>query len=69
MVGSDLAGIGANIKNGIQTLRAGGKKVVLVIDQIDLLLATNSGSDGISAESIGDMLMELRQVRHTLVVR
>lgn len=42
--------------------------MVLVIDQLDLLLATSTGDgkDGIAAQGLGEALMELRQVSATL---
>ena len=58
----------AKIKSAIQALKAHGGDVVLVIDQLDLLLATSSGQDGITASSLGDLMMELRQVRISEVV-
>jgi len=59
---SDLAEVSGEIQRTIQSLKDanGGGKVVLVIDQPDLLLA--AGGDQIGAVAIGEMLMGLREV-------
>lgn len=59
---NDLSRIASQIKAAIHALKAHGGDVVLVIDQLDLLLATSNGQDGITASTLGDLLMELRQV-------
>jgi elongator complex protein 6 len=54
--------VSEEIQDVIQTLKDGqeGRKIVLVIDQLDLLLAT--GGDQIGAVGLGEMLMGLREV-------
>jgi elongator complex protein 6 len=49
------------IKTEIIALKSqAGNKVLVVIDQFDLLLA--AGGDGINAVSLGEMVMGLREV-------
>ena len=60
--GNDLSRIATKTKALIQTLKAQGGDVVLVIDQLDISLATSNGQDDITASSLGDLMMELRQV-------
>ena len=57
---SNLNHVHAEIEKSIQMLNEGGGKVVLVIDQLDLLLA--AGGDQISVGALGDMLLRLREV-------
>ena len=64
--GTDLGRIATKIKSAIQALKAQGGNVVLVIDQLDFLLASSNGQDGIISITLGEMLMELRQVCGTL---
>lgn len=64
--GNDLARIASKIKGAIQALKVQGGNVVLVIDQLDFLLASSNGQDGITPSTLGEMLMELRQVCGTL---
>jgi hypothetical protein len=40
-------------------------KVVLVVDQLDLLLAAGEGGDGVA---VGEMILELREVRRLLFI-
>lgn len=61
--GNDLSRIAAKIKAAIQAQKAQGGDMVLVIDQLDLLLATSNGQDGITVSGLGDLMVELRQVR------
>lgn len=60
--GNELSRIASKVKAAIQALKAQGGNVVLVIDQLDFLLASSNGQDGISSSILGEMLMELRQV-------
>ena len=60
--GNDLGRIASKIKSAIQALKTQGGNVVLVIDQLDLLLASSNGQDGITSTTLREMLMELRQV-------
>jgi elongator complex protein 6 len=59
---ADLASIQSQIQEALRTSKANNDngKVILVIDQLDLLLATSC--DKISAVAISNMLLELRQV-------
>jgi elongator complex protein 6 len=54
------------IQRSIQNLKeaVGGEKIVLIIDQLDLILA--AGGDKIRAVNIEQMLIGLREVRDTL---
>jgi elongator complex protein 6 len=54
------------IQRSIHTLKeaVGGEKIVLIIDQLDLILA--AGGDQIRAVNIGEMLIGLQEVRDTL---
>lgn len=61
-----MARIASKIKSAIQALKVQGGNVVLMIDQLDFLLASSNGQDGITSSSLGEMLMELRQVCGTL---
>lgn len=60
---SDLTTVSEEIQLAVEGLK-GGKdsegKVLLVIDQIDLLLA--AGGDQITANGVAEMLMSLREV-------
>jgi elongator complex protein 6 len=58
-----LASVSREIQSAIQVLRdsEGAGKIVLVIDQLDLLLA--AGGDQIGSVALGDILMSLREVR------
>lgn len=57
-----LASVSRDLQNAIQPLRnsEGAGKTLLVVDQLDLLLA--SGGDQIGSVNLGDMLMSLREV-------
>jgi elongator complex protein 6 len=58
----NLASVSGEVQNAAQALRnsEGTGKIILVIDQLDLLLA--AGGDQIGSVSLGDMLMSLREV-------
>ncbi len=60
---SALASVRREIQGAIRELQEaqGPCKILLVIDQLDLLLA--AGGDQIRAAEIGEMLMDLREVR------
>jgi elongator complex protein 6 len=58
---SALENVSEVILGSIRNLKGDGERVLLVIDQLDLLLA--SGGDQIGAVNLGDMLMNLRVVR------
>lgn len=64
LVDSGLASISGEISNAIKDLGEAGK-VVLVVDQLDLLLATAGGQVG--AVDITDLLTGLREVSHILL--
>ena len=59
---SALASVSEEIQNAIQTLNTGQEreKVVLIVDQLDLLLA--AGGDQIGTVELGELLMALREV-------
>lgn len=60
-----LAAVSEEIKRNIQSLEeAGGGNIVLVIDQLDLLLAASG--DQIRAVNVTEMLIGLREVREQL---
>lgn len=65
---ADLASIQSQMLQALRTLKAstGGRKVILVIDQVDLLHATSC--DEVSAVAIINMLLELRQVSACILV-
>jgi elongator complex protein 6 len=54
----NLRDVAGEIQEAIQILREGGGKVMLAIDQLDLLLA--AGGDHITPVAMGDVLTELR---------
>ena len=56
----DISGVVRSLKNGRDGSDCG--KVVLVIDALDLLLVT-AGANA-SSVGLGDMLMDLREVRY-----
>jgi elongator complex protein 6 len=63
----DLAAISREIRQEIEMLsNEGTSGVLLVIDQLDAILAT--GGERISAVDIDEMLSELREVRGSLKV-
>lgn len=63
LVNPSPAAVSGEIHAAVRTLKTshGGKKVMLVIDQLDFLLA--AGGDGIGAVCLGEMLLGLREVR------
>lgn len=65
----DLTAISTEIQNAIKHLSSQDdtSKVLLVIDQLDLLLA--SGGERIGPVDVGDMLLELREVRYIIPTR
>lgn len=58
--GTELGNIHNTVKNTLKELQAGSGKVVLVIDQLDLLLATSG--DRLDTVALGDKLMDWRLV-------
>ena len=55
------------VRNTIRALQsATGKKTLLVIDQMDLLLAMSG--DGLGPVQLGDMLLDVREVFITNIV-
>lgn len=59
--GMNISGIKDGIMSAIRTVQTSGTaKVVLIVDQLDLLLA--AGGDAVSVAAVEDMLMELREV-------
>lgn len=55
-----LEPVSREIMGSIQNLKEGGGRILLVIDQLDLLLA--AGGEHVSAVGLGDMLMCFREV-------
>jgi elongator complex protein 6 len=60
---SGLSSVSGEIQQAIKTLQGDGGKIVLVIDQMDLLLA--AGGDQVTAGGMGDILMGLREVNRS----
>lgn len=59
---SNLESVASEIKQAIQVLQDGtGEMVVLVIDSLDLLLAT--GGENVTAIKMNEMLFGLQEVR------
>ena len=58
---SALEHVSGEILGSIRNLKGDGERVLLVVDQLDLLLA--AGGEQIGAVDLGDMLMGLREVR------
>jgi elongator complex protein 6 len=61
---SDLTSVSEEIRQAIEGLKGGqdsSGRVLLVIDQVDLLLA--AGGNQVTAIGLGEMLMGLREVR------
>ena len=57
----ELASVSGEIQRTIQSLKGvNGGKIVLFIDQLDLLLA--AGGDQIGAINLGEMITSLREV-------
>lgn len=60
LTSSNLQNISEQILNSIRELRASqGERVLLVMDQLDLLLA--AGGKGMDAMSVGEFLLGLRE--------
>ena len=57
---SDLTSVSEEIRRAMEALKDEGGKVLLVIDQIDLLLA--AGDSHVTAIGLGEMLIGLREV-------
>jgi len=55
----DLGSVAAEIQKAVQTLEEGGK-VLLVVDQLDLLLA--AGGNHVGAVDVADMILGVREV-------
>jgi len=55
----DLGSVAAEIQKAVQTLEEGGK-VLLVVDQLDLLLA--AAGDHVGAVDVADMILGVREV-------
>jgi elongator complex protein 6 len=55
-----LGNVKTMLEESIEKLKTGGSRVVLIIDQIDLLLA--AGGESISVKEVREMLLDLREV-------
>ncbi|KFY10079.1 hypothetical protein V492_05200 [Pseudogymnoascus sp. VKM F-4246] len=64
--GNELENIRNTVKNTLTELQAGSGKVVLVIDQLDLLLATSG--DKLNAVALGDTLVDWRLAAHSTIL-
>ncbi|KFY03495.1 hypothetical protein O988_01438 [Pseudogymnoascus sp. VKM F-3808] len=64
--GNELENIHNTVKNTLKELQAGSGKVVLVIDQLDLLLSTSG--DKLDTVALGDTLMDWRLSAHSTVL-
>ncbi|OBT53713.1 hypothetical protein VE04_05268 [Pseudogymnoascus sp. 24MN13] len=64
--GNELGNIHNIVKNTLKELQAGSGKVVLVIDQLDLLLATSG--DKLDTAALGDTLMDWRLSAHSTIL-
>jgi len=65
----ELGRVSADILGAIKQLKGeqeGSEKVLMVVDQLDLLLA--AGGDKVGAVGLGEMLMDLREHVHAAVV-
>ncbi|TVY40437.1 hypothetical protein LOCC1_G004233 [Lachnellula occidentalis] len=60
-----LEHVSGDIFGSIRDLKADGGKILLVVDQLDLLLA--AGGENIGAVSVGEMLMGLQEEVHSTV--
>lgn len=63
----ELENIDSTFKHTLRELEADTGKVVLVIDQLDLLLAT-SGGNKLNVVTLGDLLMDWRLTVHATIV-
>lgn len=63
-----IAEAGKVLRAAVDELGAKGGKVVLVVDQLDLLLAAAGGEGGISSVQLRELLLELREKTHAAVV-
>lgn len=57
---SSLEVVSQELRNAVKTLGGAPGKVVLIVDQLDLLLA--AGGEIVGAVKVGEMLMSLREV-------
>lgn len=57
---SELASISSHVSAAIEELQSTGGKVLLVVDQIDLLLA--AGGSSVGAVELGEILLNWREV-------
>ena len=66
LINPELQSISGEVQKAIEGLKEGspGCKVVLVVDQLDLLLA--AGGDGVGAIGLGEVLMGWREVSRTV---
>ncbi|KAG9245354.1 hypothetical protein BJ878DRAFT_21889 [Calycina marina] len=63
---SELSYVSGELQQSIRSLSEGGGKVIMIIDQLDLLLA--AGGDQVSVEGVCDKLLELRELVHATVM-
>lgn len=61
MTSPELASVSSEILKAVNESQLGGGKVLLVIDQLDLLLA--AGGPGVGTIELGEALLDWREVR------
>lgn len=57
-----MADVAKSLHAAVDQLCAAGGKVVLVLDQPDLWLATAGPGDGVTSGSLKDLVLDLREV-------
>lgn len=57
-----MADVAKSLHAAVDQLCAAGGKVVLVLDQLDLWLATAGPGDGVTSGSLRDLVLDLREV-------
>jgi elongator complex protein 6 len=62
-----IAEVGKLLRKAVDELAAKAGKVVLVIDQLDFLLAAAGGEGGAAGVELREVLLELREV--TIILR
>lgn len=61
-----MVDVAKTLHDTVDQLRAAGGKVVLVLDQPDLWLATAGTGDGVTNGSLRDLVLDLREVCSTI---
>ncbi|KAK0655528.1 hypothetical protein B0T16DRAFT_499467 [Cercophora newfieldiana] len=63
-----VAEVGRVLRGAVDDMVAKGGKVVLVVDQLDFLLAAAGGEGGVSGVELRELLLDLRERTHAAVV-